>query len=79
MLDHVALKFQVVQKLDGSVVMKVVPNGTPVLPDRAVDAIHNFATKYLPGTPFSIEYVEDIPLTAAGKRKVVTVEKANAA
>jgi phenylacetate-CoA ligase len=78
-LDHVAEKFQVVQKLDGSVVMKVVPNGTETLPDRAVDAIRGFAAKYLPATPFEIEYVPDIPLTAAGKRNVVTVEKSPAA
>ncbi|MBA3459471.1 MAG: phenylacetate--CoA ligase family protein [Deltaproteobacteria bacterium] len=74
-MNHVALKFQVVQKLDGSVVMKVVPNGTPKLPEKESRQIHEFAAKYLPGTTFGIEYVEDIPLTAAGKRKVVIVEK----
>jgi phenylacetate-CoA ligase len=74
-LDHVAEKFQVVQKLDGSVVMRVVPNGAPKLPEDAVAKIRGFASKYLPATPFSIEYVPDIPLTSAGKRNVVTVEK----
>jgi phenylacetate-CoA ligase len=74
-MNHVALKFQVIQKLDGSVVMKVVPNGTPKLPEKESRQIHEFATKYLPGTKFGIEYVDDIPLTAAGKRKVVVVEK----
>jgi phenylacetate-CoA ligase len=74
-MDHVASRFQVVQRTDGSVVMKVVPNGTATLPDRAVSAIHDFATKYLPKTQFAVEYVDDIPLTAAGKRKVVIVEK----
>jgi phenylacetate-CoA ligase len=74
-LDHVARNFQVVQKLDGSVVMRVVPNLGDRLPDRELRAIHDFAAKYLPATPFAIEYVAQIPLTAAGKRKVVIVEK----
>jgi phenylacetate-CoA ligase len=74
-MDQVANKFQVVQRLDGSVVMKVVPSVGARLPDANAKAIHAFADKYLPGTPFAIEYVEDIPLTAAGKRKVVVVER----
>jgi phenylacetate-CoA ligase len=73
-LDHVARAFQVVQRLDGSVVMKVVPNRGDRLPDKARQAIADFASKYLPGAPFEIEYVSAIPLTAAGKRKVVVVE-----
>jgi len=74
-LGHVALKFQVIQRVDGGVVMKVVPKDAATLPDTAARAIHEFAAKYLPGIAFAIEYVADIPLTAAGKRKVVIVEK----
>lgn len=74
-MTHVARKFQVIQRVDGSVVMKVVPNGGDRLPDAARDKIQGFAAKYLPATPFAIEYVDDIPLTEAGKRKVVIVEQ----
>jgi phenylacetate-CoA ligase len=74
-MDHVANKFQVVQKADGRIVMKVVPTIGDALPEANRRAIHQFADKYLPGAPFAIEYVDDIPLTAAGKRKVVVVER----
>jgi phenylacetate-CoA ligase len=74
-MDQVAKKFQVIQRLDGSVVMKVVPQTGDRLPDANHRAVHAFADKYLPGAPFAIEYVDDIPLTAAGKRNVVVVEK----
>jgi phenylacetate-CoA ligase len=74
-LDHVARNFQVVQKLDGRVIMRVVPNLGDRLPDSALRAVHDFAAKYLPAAPFAIEYVDKIPLTPAGKRKVVIVEQ----
>ena len=68
-------KFQIVQRTDGSVVMKVVPKHGDALPAVASGMINAFAEKYLPRAPFGIEYVDDIPLTAAGKRKVVVVER----
>ena len=74
-MDHVARNFQVIQKLDGSVVMRVVPNQGERLPEKEHRAVHAFAAKYLRGTKFTVEYVDEIPLTTAGKRKVVVVER----
>jgi phenylacetate-CoA ligase len=74
-LDHVARNFQVIQKLDGSVVMRVVPNIGDRLPDKEQRQVNDVAAKYLRGTRFAIEYVDEIPLTSAGKRKVVIVER----
>jgi len=73
-LDQVAKQFQVVQRADGSIVMLVIPLSGDALPADSARAIHAFAAKYLPGAPFVIEHVTEIPLTAAGKRKVVVVE-----
>ncbi len=74
-MDHVARKFQVIQKLDGSVVLNVVPKEGRELPEREYRQIQEFAQKYLPATKFNIVYVDDIALSSAGKRKVVIVEK----
>jgi len=74
-IGSVARSFQVVQRLDRSLVFKVVPFSGDKLPDRETALIHDHARRYLPGVPFTIEVVDDIPLTAAGKRRVVVVEK----
>ena len=74
-LDPVAKQFQVVQRKSGDVVMRVIPQLGPRLPAPAEQQIRAFADKYLPGSPFAIEYVAEIPLTPAGKRKVVVVER----
>lgn len=74
-LEQSAKQFQVIQRLDDSVVMKVVPQTGAALPPSHEHQIRAFADNYLPGVPFSIEYTTDIPLTPAGKRKVVVVER----
>lgn len=74
-LDQSADQFQVIQRRDKSVVMKVVPQTGPTLPEAHERQIRAFAAKYLPAVPFAIEYVTNIPLTPAGKRNVVVVEK----
>jgi phenylacetate-CoA ligase len=73
-MDAVAKQFQVVQRKSGEVVMRVIPAAGPTLPSQSEQQIRSFADKYLPGSPFAIEYVSEIPLTPAGKRKVVVVE-----
>lgn len=74
-IGHVARSFQVHQHADGRVVFKVVPFEGKALPGAEVQILKSHAERYLPGAPFSIEIVDDIPLTAAGKRRVVVCER----
>ncbi|CAN5316292.1 N/A [soil metagenome] len=75
LLAYETKKFQVLQRVDRSIVLKIVlVQGTAL--SKSVDrALRDWVAKYLPGVAFAIELVDEIPLTAAGKRKVVIVEK----
>jgi len=73
-IGHVARSFQVVQRADRSVVFKIVPYAGKGLPAREEQLLRAHAARYLPGAKFEIDVVDDIPLTAAGKRRVVVVE-----
>lgn len=74
-IGHVVSNFQVLQRADRSVVFKVVPSEGERLPAREEQLLRKQAERYLPGAPFTIEYVKDIPLSPSGKRRVVVVEK----
>ena len=73
-IGHVARSFQVHQREDGSVIFKVVPYQGNALPCREEELLRAHAERYLPGAPFSIEIVDNIPLSPAGKRRVVVCE-----
>jgi phenylacetate-CoA ligase len=75
-VGEAARTFQVVQRRDRSIVLKVVPLDGQGLPDRVTRQVIDYAQKYLPGVPITVEIVADIPLTAAGKRRPVVVERA---
>lgn len=74
-IGHVARNFQVTQRADRSIVFKIVPNDGDRIPEREERLLRSHAERYLPGAPFAIEIVKEIPLSPAGKRRVVVVEK----
>lgn len=74
-LAEAASQFQVVQKVDRSVVLRLVPKRNGLAPG-AEKIARDFVAKYLPGCKFTIDIVDDIPNTAAGKRRLVVVERA---
>ena len=73
-LADAASQFQVVQRRDRTVVLRVVPKGGKLTP-AAEKTARDFVAKYLPGCPFQIESLQEIPLSPAGKRRLVVVEK----
>jgi phenylacetate-CoA ligase len=69
-----ARQFQVVQRADRRVTLRVVPTQETLAPE-AEALIREFVGKHLDGIPLDIEVVREIPLTRAGKLCRVVVEK----
>ena len=70
--EHVQ-QFQVVQRADSSITVRVVPAKIELAPN-AYEHLSKTAERYLPNIPIKIEIVDDIPLSASGKKRVVIVE-----
>lgn len=68
-----ARQFQVVQRVDRRITLRVVPVG-PLLDAGAERLIREFVGKHLRGIPLDIEVVPEISLSRAGKLRRVIVE-----
>jgi len=69
-------QFQVVQKLDRRLEIKVVPKTPGTLAPEADALIRQFVGAHMKGIAIDIQVVDEIPLTPAGKLKRVVVERA---
>ncbi|HEU0030288.1 MAG TPA: hypothetical protein VFQ53_06645 [Kofleriaceae bacterium] len=69
-------QFQVIQRADKRVTLRIVPVGNHLDPG-AEALIREFVAKHLRGIPLDIEIVPEISLTRAGKLRRVIVEKSN--
>lgn len=70
-----ARQFQAVQRLDGSLVLNLVPESPAGIPQATEMVIRNFVAKHMRGVPFEIKLLADIPVTKAGKLHRVIVER----
>lgn len=65
-------RFQVVQRRDRSVELKLVPGSA--FDDSLLETVRKNCGKFLPGVDLRTEVVPDIPVPASGKHRVVMVE-----
>jgi phenylacetate-CoA ligase len=65
-------RFQVVQRRDRSIELKLVP-GT-AFDDSLLDVLRSNCGKFIPGVALRTEVVPDIPVPPSGKQRVVMVE-----
>ena len=71
LLDDVA-QFQAVQHADSSITLKLLPKKT--ISEDSLSQLRHEIGRFIPDTDVDIQMVDDIPLTAAGKRQIVAVE-----
>jgi phenylacetate-CoA ligase len=67
-------QFQAHQAADNHITLRLVPKDGVL--DPGIERVaRDFVGKYMKGVPLTIEVVPEIPLTAAGKRRYVIVDK----
>jgi phenylacetate-CoA ligase len=66
-------EFQVIQRRDNAIDLRLVPAGT--LDDSLLEAIKAHIGKYVPGVPLRPQVVSELLPDRSGKRRVVVVEK----
>jgi phenylacetate-CoA ligase len=72
-LAHAIHQFQVVQRKDRSVTLRIVPTATF---DASIEGVLRATwEKYLPGVTVTLELVDELPISKSGKRQVVVVER----
>jgi phenylacetate-CoA ligase len=67
-------QFQAVQRADKSIILRVVPSEN--FDDATQRVVYDVAARYMPGVPFELHTVSEIPPLPGGKRQVVVVEQA---
>ncbi len=72
-LAEATRQFQAVQHASGDITLKLVPAGE--LAEATLARLTAQCEKYLPGIAVKTEICDEIPVTSAGKRKVVIVEQ----
>ena len=71
-LAHKIRQFQAVQRRDGSVDLRLVPNRS--YDDSVLEIVRKSSAKFLPGVDVRIELVPEIPPGKNGKLRTVVVE-----
>jgi phenylacetate-CoA ligase len=71
-LAHKVKEFQVVQRRDGSIDLRIVPTGA--FDDSVLDQLRRHCARFVPGVELRIEMVQHLTVAPGGKLRVVAVE-----
>ncbi|HTM44361.1 MAG TPA: hypothetical protein VL137_05370 [Polyangiaceae bacterium] len=71
-LAHKVKGFQVVQRRDGAIDLRIVP--TSAFDDSVLELLRRHCAQFIPGVPLRTEIVAQLTVEPGGKLKVVTVE-----
>jgi phenylacetate-CoA ligase len=71
-LAHKVKEFQVVQRRDGAIDLRIVP--TSEFDDSVIESLRRHCARFIPGVPLRPEIVSQLTVEPGGKLRVVSVE-----